>query len=89
MTIQYSVHYADWLAVFPDEDDEEGWRQWNEFTDEAACSDKIDDRTARGKVFDTKEEAKAFAVTKLEKADKWLAYLEIKQCTIELIEKLK
>ncbi len=91
MSIQYAVHWGDWLPDFPEEENEEAWIEWWGSTEEADVSDKIDDRTEKSRLFDSEEEALTYAKNKLNdrRSDKWLAYLEIKKCTVEVIEKLK
>jgi len=52
---------------------------------------KIDHRTVRAKTFDTEREAIKYAEKYLKDREdiEWLASLEVKKCTTEIIKKLK
>jgi hypothetical protein len=83
--VQFIVHCADW------EIDEENSPSLESGLEAAASSTIVDDRTKRTKIFDTEEAALKFANRYIEsrKDDKWLAYVEIKECTTKVINKLK
>lgn len=76
--IEYQVCHGDWAHV------EAG-------AGEIEPSDTmVDDRTIRVKTFETESDALTYAREYLSKHDdRWLAYLEIKKCEIEVIRKLK
>lgn len=81
--IEYQVCHADWAHVESGAD-HSGWKEME------PSDTMIDDRTIRVKVFATESDAQTYAKEFLSRRDdRWLAYLEIKKCEIEVIRKLK
>jgi len=91
ISTQYEVHYGDWGiddSDVPDENDPAY------LTYECKPSTELDDRLIKSKVFFSRAEADKFAKKLLKKRkddndDKWLAYIEIKECVCKVIDKLK
>lgn len=89
----YSVHYADWdQKPDPPEWDnlsqEDFQKVW--FASEAEVSDTIDERTWRAVQFDSEEAALEFANKLMtDRADdKWLAVVEVRKHTCEVLKSL-
>lgn len=90
--IDYIVQWAQWAPCPETEEIEAEYDTkygsvWN--WPEAIPSNVIDERTWRSKSFFSLDQAKIFASHILSEGDKWLACVEIKKCSIELLEKLK
>lgn len=87
--IQYSVHWADFEPAPLPEDDTVSFLD----LPEAECSDVIDERTWRAKIFNLEHEAIAFGEglikERLEQNDKWLATVEVRRHTHEVVRKVK
>lgn len=85
--IEWQVCYAAWNIQMTDELDDCGWAKT------IPSNTDLDNRTIRVKTFETEEDAVFYAEHYLKSRDeqdlKWLAYLEIKKCEIEVIRKLK
>ena len=79
------MHWGDWEI-----DNEESYR--DDF--DAVPSNIVDERTVHARIFSSKEEAIKFGKNLLEEKKqgeeyKWIAYIEVKECHITVIEKVK
>jgi len=88
ISTQYEVHYGDWdidESKIPDENDPLYYDY------ECEPSTELDIRLIKSKIFFSRAAADNFAkkLLKKRKDDKWLAYIEIKECICKVVDKLK